>query len=63
MRSRQSQNQSDWVAHDQPTAGVERIEAFFQGNAYAMHRHDTYVSRTLGGSISGIDRYCYSLVS
>jgi AraC-like DNA-binding protein len=50
MRSRQSQNQSDWVAHDQPTAGVERIEAFFQGNAYAMHRHDTYaIGRTLAG--------------
>lgn len=34
----------------QPIEGVERIEAWFQGNAYAMHRHDTYaIGRTLAG--------------
>lgn len=30
--------------------GVERIEAWFQDKAYAMHRHDTYaIGRTLAG--------------
>lgn len=30
--------------------GVERIEAWFHGKAYAMHRHDTYaIGRTLAG--------------
>nr|WP_235879226.1 AraC family transcriptional regulator [Burkholderia sp. USMB20] len=34
----------------QPTEGIERIEAWFHGKAYAMHRHDTYaVGRTLAG--------------
>jgi AraC-like DNA-binding protein len=33
-----------------PIDGVERIEAWFQGKAYAMHRHDTYaIGRTLAG--------------
>lgn len=40
----------DWVMHARPIDGVERIEAWFQGNAYAMHRHDTYaIGRTLAG--------------
>ncbi|MDR6373441.1 AraC family transcriptional regulator [Paraburkholderia caledonica] len=30
--------------------GIERIEAFFHGAGYAMHRHDTYaIGRTLAG--------------
>lgn len=34
----------------QPMRGIERIEAWFQGKAYAMHRHDTYaIGRTLAG--------------
>ncbi|MBO1113508.1 AraC family transcriptional regulator [Bordetella petrii] len=40
----------DWVKRATPVAGVERIEARFHGNAYAMHRHDTYaIGRTLAG--------------
>lgn len=40
----------DWVRHARPTEGVERIEAWFHGKAYAMHRHDTYaIGRTLAG--------------
>ena len=40
----------DWVMRDQPIEGIERIEAWFQGKAYAMHRHDTYaIGRTLAG--------------
>ncbi|WP_027803412.1 AraC family transcriptional regulator [Paraburkholderia dilworthii] len=34
--------------HD--AGGIERIEAFFHGAGYAMHRHDTYaIGRTLAG--------------
>ncbi|CAG2147460.1 AraC family transcriptional regulator [Cupriavidus plantarum] len=41
---------SDWVKHAAPIEGIERIEAWFHGNAYAMHRHDTYaIGRTLAG--------------
>jgi AraC-like DNA-binding protein len=40
----------DWMRRAEPVAGIERIEAFFQGNAYALHRHDTYaIGRTLAG--------------
>lgn len=41
---------TDWVKRATPVDGVERIEAWFHGNAYAMHRHDTYaIGRTLAG--------------
>ncbi|MBN3751650.1 AraC family transcriptional regulator [Paraburkholderia sp. Tr-20389] len=41
---------SDWIQHATSVAGVERIEACFHGNAYEMHRHDTYaIGRTLAG--------------
>jgi AraC-like DNA-binding protein len=40
----------DWVVRAEPIKGVERIEAWFQDKAYAMHRHDTYaIGRTLAG--------------
>ena len=40
----------DWISHAKTADGIERIEAWFQGNAYAMHRHDTYaIGRTLAG--------------
>src|SRR5450830_630053 len=40
----------DWVRHAESIDGVERIEAWFQGNAYSVHRHDTYaIGRTLAG--------------
>ncbi|EHD21211.1 MULTISPECIES: AraC family ligand binding domain-containing protein [Brenneria] len=33
---------------------MERIEAFFHGNAYEMHRHDTYaIGITLSGVLQG----------
>ncbi|MEM5331114.1 AraC family transcriptional regulator [Paraburkholderia sp. JHI2823] len=44
------QHRNDWLLRAEPVEGVERIEAFFQGKAYAMHRHDTYaIGRTLAG--------------
>ena len=40
----------DWIRRAPAQDGVERIEAFFQHNGYALHRHDTYaIGRTLAG--------------
>ena len=40
----------DWIRRAPAQGGVERIEAFFQHNGYALHRHDTYaIGRTLAG--------------
>lgn len=39
-----------------PIDGIERIEAWFQGNAYAMHRHDTYA---IGRTLAGVQRFNY----
>lgn len=36
--------------------GLERIEARFQGNAYARHRHDTYA---LGVTLHGVQSFWY----
>lgn len=41
---------SDWILRANPEHGIERVEAWFQGKAYGMHRHDTYaIGRTLAG--------------
>jgi len=47
---------SDWVKCDAPVQGVERIEAWFKGKAYAMHRHDTYA---IGRTLAGVQRFSY----
>lgn len=47
---------SDWVRRAAPLTGVERIEAFFKGKAYAPHRHDTYA---IGRTISGVQSFRY----
>ena len=36
--------------------GVERIEAWFAGKAYAMHRHDTYA---IGITLAGVQNFSY----
>ncbi|HZZ10527.1 MAG TPA: AraC family transcriptional regulator [Paraburkholderia sp.] len=46
----------DWVRHAEPIEGVERIEAWFHGSAYAMHRHDTYA---IGRTLAGVQRFSY----
>lgn len=46
----------DWVKRAEPTAGVERIEAWFHGKAYAMHRHDTYA---IGRTLAGVQSFSY----
>lgn len=41
---------ADWVRHGRDRVALERIEAFFSGRAYELHRHDTYaIGRTLAG--------------
>ncbi|MFZ6653863.1 AraC family transcriptional regulator [Undibacterium sp. TJN19] len=51
-----NQAHGDWVRRATPLAGVERIEAFFKGRAYAPHRHDTYA---IGRTISGVQSFHY----
>jgi AraC-like DNA-binding protein len=50
MPRQKASARSDWVLRASSVEGVERIEAWFQDKAYAMHRHDTYaIGRTLAG--------------
>ncbi|MGF6371550.1 AraC-like DNA-binding protein [Paraburkholderia sp. RAU6.4a] len=51
-----SKAQSDWISRSESTHGVERIEAFFHGNAYSMHRHDTYA---IGLTLAGVQCFHY----
>jgi AraC-like DNA-binding protein len=47
---RQHRPATDWIQRSPQQTDVERIEAFFSGKGYAMHRHDTYaIGRTLAG--------------
>ena len=48
--------QSDWISRSESTDGVERIEAFLHGNAYSMHRHDTYA---IGVTLAGVQCFHY----
>lgn len=47
---------TDWVHRAEPSAGIERIEAFFGGKAYGWHRHDTYA---IGRTIAGVQSFNY----
>lgn len=45
-----SKDSKDWVKLAQSPTKIERIEAFFGGHGYELHRHDTYaIGRTLFG--------------
>jgi AraC-like DNA-binding protein len=46
----------DWVKRAEPIEGVERIEAWFHGKAYGMHRHDTYA---IGRTLAGVQSFSY----
>jgi AraC-like DNA-binding protein len=46
----------DWLRRGQQDAGIERVEAFFQGAAYAPHRHDTYA---IGLTMAGVQSFRY----
>src|SRR5262245_45691752 len=43
----------DWAA---TTGGIERMTAFFQGQAFTPHRHDTYA---VGVTAAGIQSFTY----
>jgi AraC-like DNA-binding protein len=47
---------TDWLNSAPATDGLQRIEAFFTGHAYAPHRHDTYA---IGYTINGVQRFDY----
>jgi AraC-like DNA-binding protein len=46
----------DWVRQGADAPGLERIEAFFAGEAYGLHRHDTYA---IGLTMSGVQSFTY----
>ncbi|MEO3434927.1 AraC family transcriptional regulator [Inquilinus sp. CAU 1745] len=46
----------DWIRHAPAPPGLERMEAFFAGHAYAPHRHDTYA---IGYTIEGVQSFDY----
>jgi AraC-like DNA-binding protein len=46
----------DWLRLAPDTGGIERIEAFFAGHAFDLHRHDTYA---LGLTLSGVQQFDY----
>jgi AraC-like DNA-binding protein len=47
---------ANWMRRSGATEGIESIEAFFQGNAYAWHRHDTYA---IGCTLAGVQSFNY----
>lgn len=46
----------DWILRAAPSGHVERIEAYFGGHGYDMHRHDTYA---IGRTLSGVQSFNY----
>ncbi len=56
MNQQTDHGRTDWLLRAEPVQGVERIEAFFQGNAYALHRHDTYA---IGRTLTGVQSFNY----
>ena len=46
----------DWVLRATQSPKLERIEAFFHGHGYEMHRHDTYA---IGRTLSGVQSFNY----
>jgi AraC-like DNA-binding protein len=51
-----AQRNHDWIRRAPAQDGVERIEAFFQHNGYALHRHDTYA---IGCTLAGVQSFHY----
>jgi len=47
---------TDWVRHGAGQDGLDRLEAFFHGEAYAPHRHDTYA---IGTTLAGVQSFTY----
>ncbi len=55
-RSHMAPGRTNWMRRSGETGGIESIEAFFQGNAYAWHRHDTYA---IGCTLAGVQSFNY----
>jgi len=47
---------TDGIRVSPPEEGIERIEARFQGNGFAPHRHDTYA---IGLTMTGVQTFSY----
>ncbi|MCJ8335737.1 MAG: AraC family transcriptional regulator [Epibacterium sp.] len=47
---------ADWVVAAPWQTGIQRIEAYFSGEAYAPHRHDTY---SIGYTLKGVQSFDY----
>jgi AraC-like DNA-binding protein len=43
-----------WIRRSEDASGLERIEAFFDGRGYEMHRHDTYA---IGITLAGVQSF------
>ncbi len=51
-----SSNIVDWIHRAPRSSRLERIEAFFSGYGYDLHRHDTYA---IGRTLSGVQSFQY----
>jgi len=47
---------TDWFHRAPQSAGLERIEAYFSGHGYDLHRHDTYA---IGHTLAGVQSFQY----
>jgi AraC-like DNA-binding protein len=47
---------ADWIRIAPSCRGLERIEAFFAGHAFDLHRHDTYA---IGVTLHGVQSFGY----
>ncbi len=55
-RSALTRQTGNWIRQLSPIDGLERIEAFFSGNAYGRHRHD---SLAIGITLRGLQTFNY----
>lgn len=46
----------DWIMRQAPADRFERIEAYFGGRGYGLHRHDTYA---IGCTLAGVQSFHY----
>lgn len=46
----------DWIVRRAPADRFERIEAYFGGRGYGLHRHDTYA---IGCTLAGVQSFHY----
>ncbi|AZS81337.1 AraC family transcriptional regulator [Achromobacter sp. MY14] len=51
-----AKSKQDWILRAATSGHVERIEAYFGGHGYDMHRHDTYA---IGRTLSGVQSFHY----